>query len=71
VLIARVSGKSLGAFLRERIFEPLGMNDTGFCVPEAKLDRLPICYAADMVTGKGMRSTVRDFWTSAHQLIDD
>jgi CubicO group peptidase (beta-lactamase class C family) len=52
VLIARVSGKSLGAFLRERIFEPLGMNETGFCVPEAKLDRLPICYGADMVTGK-------------------
>lgn len=52
VLIARVSGKSLGAFLRERIFEPLGMNDTGFCVPEAKLNRLPICYGADMATGQ-------------------
>ena len=52
VLIARVSGKSLGAFLRERIFEPLGMNDTGFWVPEANLGRLPICYGADMVTGK-------------------
>jgi CubicO group peptidase (beta-lactamase class C family) len=52
VLIARVSGKALGAFLRERIFEPLGMNDTGFYVPEAKLDRLPICHGADMVTGK-------------------
>jgi CubicO group peptidase (beta-lactamase class C family) len=52
VLIARVSGKSLGAFLHERIFEPLGMTDTGFHVPEAKLDRLPTCYGADMVTGK-------------------
>jgi len=52
VLIARVSGKALGAFLRERIFEPLGMNDTGFYVPESKLDRLPICHGADMVTGK-------------------
>lgn len=52
VLIARVSGKSLGAFLRERIFEPLGMNDTDFHVPEAKLDRLPICYGADIVSGK-------------------
>jgi CubicO group peptidase (beta-lactamase class C family) len=52
VLIARVSGKSLGSFLRERIFEPLGMNDTGFYVPEAKLDRLPTCYGSDMVTGK-------------------
>jgi CubicO group peptidase (beta-lactamase class C family) len=52
VLIARVSGKSLGAFLRERIFEPLGMTDTGFQVPEAKLDRLPTCFGTDMVTGR-------------------
>lgn len=52
VLIARVSGKSLGAFLRERIFEPLAMNDTAFYVPEAKLHRLPACYGSDMVTGK-------------------
>ena len=43
VLIARVCGTSLGAFLEERIFEPLGMTDTGFRVPEAKLDRLPAC----------------------------
>jgi CubicO group peptidase (beta-lactamase class C family) len=51
VLIARVSGRSLGTFLRERIFEPLGMTDTGFEVPEAKLDRLPTCYGRDMMTG--------------------
>ena len=50
VLIARVSGRSLGSFLRERIFEPLGMKDTGFFVPEAKLDRLPTCYGADLFT---------------------
>jgi CubicO group peptidase (beta-lactamase class C family) len=52
VLIARVAGKPLGAFLEERIFEPLGMSDTGFRVPEAKLHRLPACYGTDMVTGK-------------------
>jgi CubicO group peptidase (beta-lactamase class C family) len=52
VLIARVSGKSLGALLHERIFEPLGMADTSFHVPEAKRDRLPACYGRDMVTGK-------------------
>ncbi len=50
VLIARVSGRSFGAFLRERIFEPLGMKDTGFFVPEAKLDRLPTCYGTDLFT---------------------
>jgi CubicO group peptidase (beta-lactamase class C family) len=51
VLIARVAGKSLGAFLRERIFDPLGMTDTTFRLPEAKRDRLPACYGRDMVTG--------------------
>ena len=40
VLIARASGQPLETFLRERIFEPLGMRDTGFSVPAAKLDRL-------------------------------
>ncbi len=47
VLIARVSGKSLSSFLRDRIFEPLGMNDTDFYVPEAKLDRFPTCYGTN------------------------
>ena len=52
VLIARVSGMPLSAFLRERIFEPLGMTDTGFHVPEAKRERLPICYGTDLVSGE-------------------
>jgi CubicO group peptidase (beta-lactamase class C family) len=52
VLIARVSGMSLGKFLRERIFEPLGMTDTGFQVPAADLNRLPACYGTDHMTGK-------------------
>jgi CubicO group peptidase (beta-lactamase class C family) len=48
ILIARVSGRSLGAFLRERLFEPLGMHDTAFDVPDAKLDRLPACYTGSL-----------------------
>ena len=44
ILIARVSGKSFGTFLRERLFEPLGMKDTAFSVPASKMDRLPGCY---------------------------
>jgi CubicO group peptidase (beta-lactamase class C family) len=44
VLIGRVSGQSLGTFMRERIFDPLGMKDTGFQVPSAKIERLPGCY---------------------------
>ena len=44
VLIARASGQSLSAFLADRIFGPLGMNDTGFHVPAAKIDRLATAY---------------------------
>lgn len=47
VLIARVTGMGLEEFLAGRIFEPLGMKDTGFSVPEARLDRLATCYQTD------------------------
>jgi CubicO group peptidase (beta-lactamase class C family) len=47
VLIARVSGQPLEAFLQERLFAPLGMRDTGFHVPAAKLDRLASAYMMD------------------------
>jgi CubicO group peptidase (beta-lactamase class C family) len=51
VLIARAAGKSLEAFLRERIFEPLGMKDTGFNLPATKLDRLVNAYWPNARTG--------------------
>ena len=54
VLIARAAGQGLESFLRERLFEPLGMNDTGFHVPAGKLHRLPPSYARDPATG-GLR----------------
>ncbi len=47
VLIARVSGQTLEAFFQERVFAPLGMRDTGFQVPAAKLDRLSTAYMFD------------------------
>jgi CubicO group peptidase (beta-lactamase class C family) len=49
-LIGKISGKPFEQFLAERIFDPLGMNDTGFFVPPAKAHRLAACYSAD---GKG------------------
>jgi CubicO group peptidase (beta-lactamase class C family) len=47
VLVARVSGRPLSEFFAERIFEPLGMVDSGFYVPAAKIDRLPACHRGD------------------------
>ncbi|MEV6158141.1 serine hydrolase domain-containing protein [Nonomuraea sp. NPDC052129] len=52
VLVARVTGQSFEEFLRERIFEPLGMKDTGFHVPADQIDRLPTLYAPDPQSGE-------------------
>lgn len=52
VLVARVSGQPFEKFLRDRIFDPLGMKDTGFDVPAEKIDRLPPLYAPDPRTGE-------------------
>jgi CubicO group peptidase (beta-lactamase class C family) len=52
VLIARAAGQSFPAFLQERIFAPLGMRDTGFYVPKAKLGRLVTSYDHNHQTGK-------------------
>jgi CubicO group peptidase (beta-lactamase class C family) len=51
-LIARISGQSLGTFMRERIFDPLGMKDTAFHVPAEKIDRLPSFYFFNRQTNK-------------------
>jgi CubicO group peptidase (beta-lactamase class C family) len=51
VLIARASGQPFEAFLRERIFEPLGMTDTGFSVPADAIRRFATSYSTDPQTG--------------------
>jgi CubicO group peptidase (beta-lactamase class C family) len=48
VLIARASGRPLTEFLAERVFEPLGMTDTGFSVPAKTLDRLAPYHGPDL-----------------------
>jgi len=52
VLIARVAGVTFGEFLRDRIFAPLGMKDTGFHVPPDKHHRFATTYAYDSATKK-------------------
>lgn len=52
-VIEVVSGMRFGEFLQKRIFEPLGMNDTGFYIPDAKKNRLiRLCTEPD---DKGLR----------------
>jgi CubicO group peptidase (beta-lactamase class C family) len=51
-LVERMSGLTLDEFFRTRIFEPLGMPDTGFLAPEADIDRCSPLYV--FAPGKGM-----------------
>lgn len=50
-LIEVVSGESLDTFLKTRILDPLGMNDTHFYLPKAKSSRLTVVYSP---TKKGL-----------------
>jgi len=50
VLVARAAGKPLDEVLRERVFDPLGMGDTGFVTTDT--DRLGSCYTTDPETGE-------------------
>ncbi|MET0534469.1 MAG: serine hydrolase domain-containing protein [Steroidobacter sp.] len=43
-LVEKLSGKPFPDFLRERLFEPLGMKDTAFYVPKEKMARLGSIY---------------------------
>ncbi len=52
VLVERASGKPFETFLRERLFEPLGMRDTTFLIDAHKLDRFTTEYAPDLSTGE-------------------
>lgn len=69
-VVQRVSGKPLGDYFRERIFAPLGMDDTFFTVPKDKLDRLTDCYT--FVPGKGRVMFDRgaeSMWSVAPKLV--
>ena len=45
ILVERAAGAPLAEVLRKRVFEPLGMTDTGFYVPKGKLGRFTSMYA--------------------------
>lgn len=48
------SGMRYGEFLKKNIFDPLGMKDTAFYVPEEKKDRFAMNYTGDWMTGVGL-----------------
>ena len=52
VLLARAARQPLGDLLRERLFDPLGMRETGFWLPAERAAQLPPSYRTDPATGK-------------------
>ena len=59
VVIEVLSGKTLGDFLKETIFDPLGMADTGFFVPGEKQGRIATLYCIN----EGMKPETRRYPT--------
>lgn len=60
-LVEVVSGQLLNEFLQQRIFEPLGMTDTGFWVPEGRVDHFVAMYEAiGATTGVGVGAAASD-----------
>ncbi|MBV9154488.1 MAG: beta-lactamase family protein [Alphaproteobacteria bacterium] len=53
-LVEKLSGMRFGEFLRTRLFEPLGMNDTAFYVPSDKTERFASCYQPE-TGGRGLK----------------
>ncbi len=52
LVVERVSGQTLGQYLQQRLFKPLGMVDTGFNVPADKAKRYAKALAVDPDTGR-------------------
>lgn len=68
-VVEAVSGMRYGQFLKKEIFEPLGMKDTGFWLPEEKRDRLVKTYQDDGEGGLKLYS--HSHLGIAHQLDRD
>ena len=58
-LIGKISGMPFEQFLKQRIFDPLGMKDTDFHVPADKAHRFAACYSADPGGGMTFHATER------------
>jgi CubicO group peptidase (beta-lactamase class C family) len=63
-LVEKLSGKPLGVFMKENIFDPLGMKDTGFHIDPAKIGRLAPLYSmnpAGVLTATGGGNLTLDY----------
>ena len=66
-LVEIISGQTLDEFFRERIFEPLGMTDSHFYLPEAKLDR----FVAQYTPGENGKIVLADAPTKESRFVKE
>jgi CubicO group peptidase (beta-lactamase class C family) len=69
-LIEVISGKPLNVFLKERIFDPLGMKDSYFYLPDDKKDRLVTLYEKPTMDSKlalATNKTNQEFPVAGHK----
>ncbi|PCI79330.1 MAG: serine hydrolase [SAR86 cluster bacterium] len=79
-VIEVAAGKPLDALLKERIFDPLGMDETTFYVDDSKADRIanpihgdmddPLNVRAMLSGGGGLHSTTEDYVRFANMLLN-
>lgn len=75
LLIEKFSGMTAEAFLKERIFTPLGMNDTGYNIPDDQMERRAQVYTPNPENGQlipspmGMGMTGNTVHGGTHGLI--
>jgi CubicO group peptidase (beta-lactamase class C family) len=69
-LVQKLSGMSFGEFLRTRLFEPLGMVDTGFFCPPEKLDRFTSCYQPARGGGLALQDDAHNSTYAAPPLLE-
>src|ERR1700739_4233713 len=69
-LVEKLSGMSFGEFLRTRLFEPLGMNDTAFWVPPEKTDRFSCCYQPEGLSGLKLQDDGRESTYATPPLLE-
>jgi len=65
-IVEALSGQSLADFMRTRIFEPLGIKDTGFYVPTEKLGRLATLYRQSRKSGLTELADPKEFFNFDH-----
>ena len=70
-VIEEVSGSRLGDFMKERIFNPLAMEDTDFYVPESKLSRLAKVYRSVEDWSSGSEKRTLQLFTDCNLGVQD